>query len=151
MGQRLRSKKHGRGWNCSSLEGTSSLAVVWSFLEHLLTVPLRTDWSAFLIYSSFFCVTVSGLSTCASHLTAGCVRNTGLGWGSDGTLAGKVAVSLIDRDVAEVRLKIWQQSKETEYYKRKHGWSSVEWLCQILNNALVQSCNRKGWIIEPCV
>lgn len=96
------------------------------------------------MYASFFCVTFNGLSRCAPHLTAGCVRNTGVGWGS-------VAVSLMDREVAEVRLKIWQQSKETEYYKRKYGWSRVERLCQILNNAFVQSCDRKGWIIEPCV
>lgn len=118
-------------------------------------VLLRTDWSAFPIYPSFFCPAFKGLSRFAAHLAAERVRNTGVGWGSDSTLAKKkknVAVSLSHRDVAEVRLKIWLKSKEREVTRGKYGRSRVAWLCQILNNALVRPCgSKRDGIIKPRV
>lgn len=75
MGQHLRSKswqgielfKFGRSFFLSSRLAFSGAPPHSSLGDRLKR-----------IYSSFFCETFGGLSRCAGHLPAGCVRNTAL-------------------------------------------------------------------------
>lgn len=117
MGQHLRSKswqgielfKSGRCFflsSCLVFSGTpphSSLEDRLKRISHLLLILLcNLQWALQICSPSYHRV-------CKKHK---------VGSGSDGTLARKVAISLMDREVAEVRLKIWQQPKETEYIAR---------------------------------